>query len=791
MFKNYFKTAWRNLKKNKVYSFINIGGLAIGMSVAMVIGLWVWDELSFDKSHKNYDRIAQVWQFVKFGAEKSSYNSLPIPLAAELRDKYADFDAVSVATYNRTTILTIGDKKLSRTGMFVEPDFPKMMTVEMIGGSIDQLRDIHSVLISQSLATAILGAEDPLNKIIRLNNKENVRVAGVYKDFPGNSSFKDVSFLASWQLFTSMDGYAKFASDQWDENSFQIFAQLKGGADVKSVSAKIKDIRMKREDPPKYKPEFFLHPMSKWHLQGDFKNGVNEGGLLKLVRLFGMAGIFVLLLACINFMNLSTARSEKRAKEVGIRKTLGSGRPQLIRQFFSESILVSFIALLLCLLIVQLLLPFFNQITNKNMTVLWSNSLFWLVAITFCLVTGLIAGSYPAVYLSSFKPIKVLKGRFKAGRLASLPRKLLVVFQYSISVTLIIGAIVVFRQINYAKDRPLGYESDGLIEIYMSTPDLRKHYEALRADLLNTGVVTELSQSNNKIVDDYGGTTNVSWRGKSPDMRPLLIAGSITHDYGKTVGWTVVEGRDFSKNYSTDTTAMIINEAAMKLMGFNAPLDEFVKFNGKDYKVVGVVNNMIKGSPFEAVKPSFYTINLNDLSVINIKLSANSSTRDALAKIENVFKKYNPAAPFEYSFADEQYAAKFANEQRIGKLAGFFAAFAIFISCLGLFGLASFVAEQRKKEIGIRKVLGATIAGVWQLLSGEFLFLVLIAVLIASPIAWYIMHQWLENYEYRTQIAWWIFGAASLSALIITLLTVSFHAIKAALANPVKSLRTE
>ena len=791
MFKNYFKTAWRNLKKNKVYSFINIGGLAIGMSVAMVIGLWVWDELSFDKSHKNYDRIAQVWQFVKFGAEKSSYNSLPIPLAAELRDKYADFDAVSVSTYNRTTILTIGDKKLSRTGMFVEPDFPKMMTVEMIGGSIDQLRDIHSVLISQSLATAILGAEDPLNKIIRLNNKENVRVAGVYKDFPGNSSFKDVSFLASWQLFTSMDGYAKFASDQWDENSFQIFAQLKGGADVKSVSAKIKDIRMKREDPPKYKPEFFLHPMSKWHLQGDFKNGVNEGGLLKLVRLFGMAGIFVLLLACINFMNLSTARSEKRAKEVGIRKTLGSGRPQLIRQFFSESILVSFIALLLCLLIVQLLLPFFNQITNKNMTVLWSNSLFWLVAITFCLVTGLIAGSYPAVYLSSFKPIKVLKGRFKAGRLASLPRKLLVVFQYSISVTLIIGAIVVFRQINYAKDRPLGYESDGLIEIYMSTPDLRKHYEALRADLLNTGVVTELSQSNNKIVDDYGGTTNVSWRGKSPDMRPLLIAGSITHDYGKTVGWTVVEGRDFSKNYSSDTTAMIINEAAVKLMGFNAPLDEFVKFNGKDYKVVGVVNNMIKGSPFEAVKPSFYTINLNDLSVINIKLSANSSTRDALAKIENVFKKYNPAAPFEYSFADEQYAAKFANEQRIGKLAGFFAAFAIFISCLGLFGLASFVAEQRKKEIGIRKVLGATIAGVWQLLSGEFLFLVLIAVLIASPIAWYIMHQWLENYEYRTQIAWWIFGAASLSALIITLLTVSFHAIKAALANPVKSLRTE
>ena len=791
MFKNYFITAWRNLNKNRAYSFINIGGLAIGMSVAMVIGLWVWDELSFDKSHKNYDRIAQVWQFVKFGAEKSSYNSLPIPLAAELRDKYTDFAAVSVSTYNRTTILTIEDKKLSKTGMFVEPDFPKMMTVEMIGGSADQLRDIHSILISQLLAKAIFGTDDPLNKIIRLNNKENVQVAGVYRDFPGNSSFKDVFFLASWQLFTTMDGYAKRASDQWDENSFQIFAQLKEGADIKNVSSKIKDIRMKREDPPKYKPEFFLHPMSKWHLQGDFKNGVNEGGLIRLVRLFGMAGIFVLLLACINFMNLSTARSEKRAKEVGIRKTLGSGKLQLIRQFFSESILVSFIALFLCLLFVQLLLPFFNQITNKNMAVLWSNSLFWLAAITFCLVTGLIAGSYPALYLSSFKPIKVLKGKFNAGRLASLPRKVLVVFQYSISVTLIIGAIVVFRQINYAKDRAPGYESDGLIEINMNTPDLREHYEALRMDLLNTGAIAELSQSSGTIVDDYGGTTNISWRGKAPDMRPLLMSNFITHDYGKTIGWKVLEGRDFSKNFSTDTSAIIINEAAMKLMGFNDPLNEFVKFNGKDYKVVGVVNNMIKGSPFEAVKPSVYTINFRAVNVINIKLSSNTSIREALAKMENVFKKYNPAAPFEYKFADEQYAAKFAIEQRIGKLAGFFAAFAIFISCLGLFGLASFVAEQRKKEIGIRKVLGATIAGVWQLLSREFLVLVLISILIASPVAWYIMHQWLENYEYRTQIVWWIFGAASFGALIITFLTVSFHAIKAALANPVKSLRTE
>lgn len=791
MINNYLKTALRNLNRSKVYSFINIGGLAIGMSVAMAIGLWVWDELSFDKFHKNYGRIAQVWQFVKFDAEKSSYNSLPIPLASELRNKYAEFEAVSVATYNREVILTTGDKKLSRSGMFAEPDFPKMITPEMLAGDYGVLKDFHSIMISQSLAKAIFGTENPLSKVIRLNNKEDVKVAGVYKDFPDNSSFNNVFFLASWELFTTMDGYAKFASDQWDENSFQIFAQLNAGADLNKVSAKIKDIRMKKEDPPKYKPEFFLHPMSKWHLHGDFKNGVNEGGLIKLVRLFGIAGVFVLLLACINFMNLSTARSEKRAKEVGIRKTLGSARIQLVHQFFSESMLVSFIALLLCIVIVQLLLPFFNQITNKNMTILWTNPLFWLFAVAFSFVTGLIAGSYPALYLSSFRPIKVLKGSFKAGRLVSLPRKVLVVFQYSISVTLIIGTIVVFRQINYAKDRPVGYDSNGLIEVNMTTPDLRSHYEALRTDLLNTGEVSQLSQSSQSIVSDYGGTTNVSWRGKTPDTRPLVMVNSITHDYGKTIGWKILEGRDFSKDFSTDTSAMILNRAAVDLMGFKAPLDETVKFGGKDYRVVGVANNMIKGSPFEAVKPSLFTINLRAVNVIHIKLSSHNSVTAALRKIENVFKKHNPTAPFEYKFADEQYAAKFAMEQRIGKLAGFFAAFAIFISCLGLFGLASFVAEQRRKEIGIRKVLGATIASVCQLLSREFLMLVLISLVIASPVAWYMMNQWLENYQYRAPVVWWIFGAASVIALIITLLTVSFHAIKAAIANPVKSLRTE
>ena len=366
MLKNYFKIAWRNLKKSKMYSFINIAGLATGMAVSMLIGLWVWDELSFNKYHKNYDRIGQVWQFVKFDVEKSAYNSVPIPLAEEFRTKYPDFQSASVATYNRTTVLAAGDKKISRTGMYTEPSFPEMMTVKMLSGTRNGLKDINSILLSESLAKVLFGKDDPMNKILRIDNKTDVKVTGVYEDFPGNSSFKDVSFLCPWSLFTSLDSYAKSASTEWDENSFQLFVQLKEGADFEKVSSVIKDIRMKREDPPAYKPEFFVHPMSRWHLHGDFKNGENAGGLIQLVKIFGMAGIFILLLACINFMNLSTARSEKRAKEVGIRKTIGSVRSQLVYQFFSESLLVSFIALLFCLALAQLALPFFNDIAGKN-----------------------------------------------------------------------------------------------------------------------------------------------------------------------------------------------------------------------------------------------------------------------------------------------------------------------------------------------------------------------------------------------------------------------------------------
>jgi putative ABC transport system permease protein len=661
----------------------------------------------------------------------------------------------------------------------------------MLSGTRNGLKDVNSILLSESLAKALFAKDDPLNKILRMDNKTDVKVTGVYEDFPGNSSFKDVYFLSTWSLFTSLDGYAKRASTEWDENSFQLFVQLKEGADFTKISSVIKDIRMKRDNPPAYKPEFFVHPMSRWHLHGDFKDGKNLGGLIQLVKMFGIAGIFVLILACINFMNLSTARSEKRAKEVGIRKTIGSVRSQLVYQFFSESLLVSFIALIFCLALVQISLPFFNDIAGKTMTIPWTNPICWLIAILFCVVTGLIAGSYPALYLSSFRPIKVLKGTFKAGRFAALPRKALVVFQFTVSMALMIGTIIVFRQINHAKDRPIGYNNDGLIEVTMTTPDLKKNYEALQTELLNSGYVHNIAQSSTSVTVDYGGTTDVGWKGKAGDSRPLFISNQVTHEYGNTISWKILQGRDFSKSFSTDTAAVILNTAAIQTMGFKKPLEEMVSISGKNYQVIGVVDDIIKFSPYGQVKPLIFTLNKNAVTVIAIKIASRVGTSTALSKIENVFKKHNPAAPFEYKFVDDEYATKFSNEVRIGKLAGFFAVLAIFISCLGLFGLASFVAEQRTKEIGVRKVLGATILSVWRLLSKDFVVLVIISLLIASPLAYYFMNGWLENYQYRISISWWIFALAGVIAFSLTLIMVSFQAIKAAIANPVKSLRTE
>jgi len=579
----------------------------------------------------------------------------------------------------------------------------------------------------------------------------------------------------------------------WGSNFTQTYALLADRAEMDKVSAKIKDAKLRKlpEDEKRYKPEVFLHAMSKWHLYSSWKNGVQNGGRIEFVWLFGIIGVFVLLLACINFMNLSTARSEKRAREVGIRKAVGSIRSQLITQFFSESLLVVLFAFVFSIVLVLLLLPFFNEVSGKEMSILWTNPVFWLLGLVFSLITGLVAGSYPALYLSSFQPVKVLKGTFRVGRFATLPRKVLVVVQFTVSVTLIIGTIIVFRQIQYAKNRPIGYDRNGLVVMNMATSDIHDHFEVVRDELKKAGAIVEMTESNSPTTDVWNTNGGFDWEGKDPGFAVDFPNSGVTHDFGKTVGWQFKEGRDFSREYATDSMAFVINESAAKFLGFKNPVGTILKWEDRPYTIIGVIKDMVVQSPYQPVRPSLFHISSNMENVVIMKLDPTSSSRDALAKIETVFKKFNPAAPFEYKFVDDEYAKKFGDEERVGKLATFFAALAIFISCLGLFGLASFVAEQRTKEIGIRKVLGASVFNLWRLLSRDFVVLVILSCLIAAPIAWYFLHDWLLKYEYRTDISWWIFIVAGVGALGITLLTVSFQAIKAALMNPVKSLRSE
>jgi len=521
------------------------------------------------------------------------------------------------------------------------------------------------------------------------------------------------------------------------------------------------------------------------------ENGVYVGGRIEQVKVFSLIAIFILLIACINFMNLSTARSEKRAKEVGIRKAIGSVRKQLIIQFLSESVLMACLALVFAVLIVLAALPFFNIIADKSMSIPWSNGIFWLVIFLFTAFTGFVSGSYPAFYLSGFNTVKVLKGTFRAGRFAAIPRKVLVVLQFTISVTLIIGTIIVFRQINYAKDRPVGYSREGLISIDMNTPDIYGHYDAIRNDLINTGVVENMAESSSPTTGVYSNQIGYEWEGKQAGTNPLFGTIAVTRDFGKTIGWHIRQGRDFSREFATDTSAMILNQSAVELTGFKDPIGKIIRKDNKAYTVVGVIDNMVMQSPYMPVKPTIFFVDYNWANIITVKIKPTVAVQDALPKIGNVFKKYNPASPFDYQFTDENYAKKFSDEERIGKLASIFAILAIFISSLGLFGLASFVAEQRTKEIGVRKVLGASVFNLWKMLSKDFVGLVVISCVIAAPIAWYFLSGWLKGYQYHTSISWWIFVVSCLGALLITLLTVSFQAIKAAVANPVKSLRSE
>ena len=793
MYKSYFKIGWRHLLRSKNYSFINISGLTIGMAVAMLIGLWVFGELSYNKSFKNYDRLYSVYHHLTFGSDIYTESGASAPFAFEARNSFPEFESVALATYQTDYIVSHQDTKFSKPGLFVEPEFIQMFSLRIIQGTEEALNSLHSVLISKTLADVMLG-ENPIGKTIKFDNRDDLVVAGIYEDFAANSEFSEIEMLMPMEYYFSTSEVAERQRDKWDDISFQCFVLLKDKTPLLEADAKIKSLLFEKgsANMKEIKPEGFLFPMEKWYLYADFKDGKNVGGKIQFVWMFGLVGAFVLLLACINFMNLSTARSEKRSREVGIRKVMGSVRKQLVVQFLSESLMMVSISFVLSVAIVVLCLPLFNEIANKKMTIPWSNSYFILITLAFVIVTSILAGSYPALFLSSFNPLNVLKGTFKAGRLASIPRKVMVVFQFTISIVLIIGTVVVFQQIKHGKNRPVGFDREGIIYIRVQTEDLSKaNYNSLRYDLLATGVVENMAKSDSPITGNMWTDASLTWEGKDPSIQPLVAMNTCSHDFPKTNGFQFIEGRDFSREFSSDSSTVIVNEMAAKLFSNESVIGKKIKLGEKEREIVGVIKDQIRWTPFSKQSPHIYILSYVENGFLTIRINSNAGVHSALNKIAEVIKKYDSAAPFEYKFLDDDYARLFNEEERTLKLASIFAVLTVFISCLGVFGLASFIANQRTKEIGIRKVLGATIFNVWKMLSRDFVGLVALSIVVATPIAYYFSKEWLQQYEYRTEISWWVFAVTGVGSLAITLITVSYQSLKAALMNPVNSLRSE
>ncbi len=796
MIQNYFKIAWRNLIRNKGYSVINIAGLAVGVAVVLLIGLWIYDEVSYNKSHENYDTIARVLKHVTENGKTRTGKPMPYPLGSELRAKYSDdFKHVVMSSFHTGNVLSKDNNYVSKYGGFMEPDALQMLSLKMIHGDWDGLKVPNSIVISQSTARTFFGDKNPIDERMQIGNTLDVVVTGVFEDLPYNSEFHALEFIAPWQLYTISYPWVKEARDKnlWDYSAYKLYVQIADGKTMASVSENIKKVIYNHlpEYSKKGKHELVLDPMKDWYLRSEWKNGVRTGGFIQYVWLFGVIGVLVLVLACINFMNLSTAQSEKRAKEVGVRKSIGSTKKQLVSQFLSESFLVVLLAYFIAVIVVVVALPAFNALAEKQMTVPFYTISFYIVSVGCIVATSLMAGSYPAFYLASFRPVKVLKGAFKAGRSTTSFRKALVVMQFTISVMLVIGAISVEKQIGHSKNRPLGYQNNGLIMISKDTEDYQGKYNVMRSELINSGAVIEMAESSSPLTDVWSTGGGFNWEGKDPNFRMNMSLVSVSHDYGKTIGWNLVKGRDFSRAFSTDSTAFVLNEAAVDYMGLKDPVGKTIRWKGKKHKVIGVVKDLLVESPFEPTRQAVYLMDYKNTNWIELKLNPERSVSKSLAAVKSAFAKHVPNVPFDYKFVDEVFAKKFVAIERIRKLSNLFAFFAIFISCLGLFGLAAFMAEQREKEIGVRKVVGASVFNLWKLLSKDFVKLVVLAIVIATPLAYYGVNSWLNNYTYRTQISWWIFVVAGMGAIAITLLTVSFQALKAAVANPIKSLRTE
>ncbi len=795
MYRNYLKIGFRNLLRNKSNGFINLGGLTIGLIVFMLIYLWIVDEFSYNKHHQSYDRIAKVLRKRTLNGEVGVRFALPIPLVDELRTTYSDhFKYVTVTGWQGPLLVDTKEKQIHLVGNYMSANAPKLLDLQMISGTQDALKDKFSVILSENAAKSLYGNDDPLGQVIDLDGEVSMVVSGVYANIPDNSSFQELSVIGNFEGYSSSQEWIERAKDNanWETNFCQVFVQLTENASIEAVNDRIAHVIYDHvsEQVKEIDPKAFLHPMADWHLKNSWKNGLQSGGRIQYVWLFGGIGIFVLLLACINFINLSTAQAEKRAKEVGIRKSLGSLRTQLVSQFLVESGLVVLLAFIIAVAITYLILPFFNELSDKQIEFPIGEYLLWFQALIFLGVLSFVAAFYPAIYLSKFEPVKVLKGRLSIDRSTPTLRRALVVFQFVISTTLITGTIIIHEQISFSKDRSVGYDPTNLLSIRSSATAFKGKHTILRDELLKTGAVQSVSQSSSPLTEVNRTSGGFDWGEKDPSLSTNFVFSYVTPEYGNTIGWEIQKGRDFTEKV-TDQQAFIFNKAAIDFMGLENPIGENVSWRGQTYHIIGVVQDLILESPFQQTRPAVYAVDESKGEWMQIKLKSDVTISESIRQVERVFDKVLPNIPFEFDFSSQQYDRKFSTVEQVGSLSRIFTVLAIIISALGIFGLVSFMAERRTKEIGIRKVLGASFQSLILLLSTELGVLVLVASVLAVPISYLLGQQWLDDYAYRIKLEWYYFLIASILALIISLGTIAKKAIQSAIANPVKSLRDE
>jgi putative ABC transport system permease protein len=802
MVKNYFKTAWRSLLKNKGYSLLNIFGLAIGIACAGLIFLWVEDETTFDNANVKKDRLYELEINMTSGGNNFTMSSTPRPMGAAMKTEIPGIaNTARYSDNDQRLLFGLGDRSLYATGRYTDASLFSMFTFHFVQGNAkNPFPQLYSLVITQSAAKKFFGEEkDVVGKTVRIDNKQDYVISGVVKDMPQNSTLQ-FEWLAPYEItFANIKERGVTLNDavEWGSYGPLTYVELDKNANVEAINKQVKGfIQQKASDQ---KSEAFLFPMKDWRLYKEFANGKpTGGGRIKQVRMLSAIAWIILLIACINFMNLATASSQKRAREVGVRKVLGAAREKLVAQFMGEAFFMSLIATVFAVIIIAVSLPAFNMLMQKHLALDLANPFHIVSLIIIASVCGLIAGSYPSLYLSSFNPVSVLKGlKIKTGSASSI-RKGLVVVQFVVSVVFIISTMIVYMQIQHTKNRNLGFNKNNLIEINPEH-DISKIFPLIKDDLLRTGVIHGVALTDHETL--HGGDTDnrFRWQGKSSGNEIDIAHRNVSPEFIAVSGMQIIDGRDFSENPSSENSNVIINEAMAKLMGKESVVGKIIQSpRGNpdgvftNMTVIGVVKDYLYGNVYGKASPLIIFCKPPEYqNFLYVRIKANSPVEQALAKIKEVMKKDNAAYPLEYKFVDDQFNQMFQNETLISKVSGIFAALAINISCLGLFGLAAYTAEQRTKEIGVRKVLGATVMGITTLLSRDFLQLVIISCLVAFPVAWWMMHSWLQNYEYRITISWWIFLAAGVSAVLVTLITISFQSIKAAMANPVKSLRTE